>query len=451
MDKIFFHIDVNSAYLSWTSVENLKTGSGIDLREIPSIIGGDSSKRHGIVLAKSIPAKKYLIQTAEPIGSALKKCPSLVIAPPDHAMYQRYSHALMAHLSSFCPDLEQVSIDECYMDYTPIASFYESPIAAATRIKDSVYETLGFTVNIGISDRKVLAKMASDFRKPNLVHTLLCSELEQKLWPLPISRLFLCGRSSSETLKKLGIVTIGDLARTDPAIVTAHLKSHGQMLWNYANGIDDSEVVTTEAEAKGIGNSTTLSTDVSDFTEARRTLLWLAESVATRLREAKKRALCVTVEIKYASFLSVSHQTMLDVPTDSTDFIYETACLLFSELWNKEPIRLLGIRTTKLSAADDPVQLSLFDLTAADGSDLKNSDADMAATSPRPSQQPGAPFSPARPGSAFSNERAKKHQKLDQALDSIRSRYGSDSVMRGSLYRSEQRKTSPEPKTDSDT
>ena len=232
MDKIFFHIDVNSAFLSWTSVENLKNGTGIDLREIPSIIGGDSSKRHGIVLAKSIPAKKYHIETAEPIGSALKKCPSLVIAPPDHAMYHRYSQALMAHLSSFCPDLEQVSIDECYMDYTPVASHYASPIAAATLIKDSVFHKLGFTVNIGISDRKVLAKMASDFRKPNLVHTLFCNELTAKLWPLPISRLFLCGRSSAETLRKLGIVTIGDLAVSDPAIVTAHLKSHGQTLWN---------------------------------------------------------------------------------------------------------------------------------------------------------------------------------------------------------------------------
>ncbi len=421
MDKIFFHIDVNSAFLSWTSVENLKNGTGIDLREIPSIIGGDSSKRHGIVLAKSIPAKKYHIETAEPIGSALKKCPSLVIAPPDHAMYHRYSQALMAHLSSFCPDLEQVSIDECYMDYTPVASHYASPIAAATLIKDSVFHKLGFTVNIGISDRKVLAKMASDFRKPNLVHTLFCNELTAKLWPLPISRLFLCGRSSAETLRKLGIVTIGDLAVSDPAIVTAHLKSHGQTLWNYANGIDDSEVITWEAEAKGIGNSTTLSTDVTDLSAARRVLLALSESVASRLRESKKRTLCVTVEIKYASFLSVSHQTGLGAPTDSTDSIYETACRLFSELWNGKPIRLLGVRTTKLCAMDEPVQLSLFDL-AADASH-------GAALSASPQRPPAA-----ETGSSSFLSRTEKHQKLDKALDSIRSRYGTGSVVRGSLY-----------------
>ncbi|MCM1537728.1 MAG: DNA polymerase IV [bacterium] len=441
MEKIFFHIDVNSAFLSWTSVENLKTGAGIDLREIPSIIGGDSSKRHGIVLAKSIPAKKYHIQTAEPIGSALKKCPSLVIAPPDHAMYHRYSQALMAHLSSFCPDLEQVSIDECYMDYTPIASRYDSPTAAAALIKDSVYEQLGFTVNVGISDRKVLAKMASDFRKPNLVHTLFCSELKEKLWPLPISSLFLCGRSSSETLRKLGIVTIGDLARSDPAIVTAHLKSHGQTLWNYANGIDDSEVVTQEAEAKGIGNSTTLSTDVSSPAEARRVLLWLSESVAARLREAKKRAACVTVEIKYASFVSVSHQTMLDTPASSTDFLYETACRLFRELWNGEPIRLLGLRTTKLCAEDEPIQLSLFDLPDAMGSS-RTADAtrtDAHASLPHTGISASADPAGAVPSSAhadvpFSLAQMEKRQKLDQALDSIRNRYGNDSVVRGSLY-----------------
>lgn len=312
------------------------------------------------------------------------------------------------------------------MDYTPVASHYASPIAAATLIKDSVFHKLGFTVNIGISDRKVLAKMASDFRKPNLVHTLFCNELTAKLWPLPISRLFLCGRSSAETLRKLGIVTIGDLAVSDPAIVTAHLKSHGQTLWNYANGIDDSEVITWEAEAKGIGNSTTLSTDVTDLSAARQVLLALSESVASRLRESKKRTLCVTVEIKYASFLSVSHQTGLGAPTDSTDSIYETACRLFSELWNGEPVRLLGVRTTKLCAMDEPVQLSLFDL-AADASH-------SAALSASPQRPPAA-----ETGSSSFLSRTEKHQKLDKALDSIRSRYGTGSVVRGSLYQPKKR------------
>ena len=200
-ESIIFHIDVNSAYLSWTALEKLQNGEETDLRLIPSIIGGDIAKRHGVVLAKSIPAKAYGITTGEPVINAFRKCPNLVTAAPDHAMYDRRSRQLMDYLRSICPDIEQVSVDECYMDYTPIMGNYASPVQAATFIKDTVYEKFGFTVNVGISDRKVLAKMASDFKKPNLVHTLYAREIREKLWPLPVSSLFMCGRSSVETLK----------------------------------------------------------------------------------------------------------------------------------------------------------------------------------------------------------------------------------------------------------
>lgn len=226
-EHIFFHIDVNSAFLSWTALSLLQEGSGTDLRLIPSIVGGDMAKRHGVVLAKSLPAKAYGITTGEPVVNALRKCPVLVTVPPDHAMYHRRSRELMQLLSDICPDIEQVSIDECYMDYTPISKKYSSPREAARQIKDKVRDTLGFTVNVGISDRKVLAKMASDFRKPDLVHTLFAREIPEKLWPLPVSSLFLCGQSSVETLRKLGILTIGDLAHAQTDILEAHLKSHG--------------------------------------------------------------------------------------------------------------------------------------------------------------------------------------------------------------------------------
>ena len=201
--SVIFHIDVNSAFLSWSALEQLKQGSDTDLRLIPSIIGGDRSTRHGVVLAKSIPAKAFGISTGEPVASALRKCPSLVTAPPDHALYHRRSRQLMDYLCGICPDIEQVSIDECYMDYTPISANYASPEQAAAFIKDSVREKFGFTVNIGISDKKVLAKMASDFKKPDLVHTLYTGEIQEKLWPLPLSRLFLCGRSSVDTLRTM--------------------------------------------------------------------------------------------------------------------------------------------------------------------------------------------------------------------------------------------------------
>ncbi|MBQ2804083.1 MAG: DNA polymerase IV [Lachnospiraceae bacterium] len=393
-EHIIFHIDVNSAFLSWTALERLQAGDTVDLRDIPSIIGGDIAKRHGVVLAKSIPAKAYGIVTGEPVVNAFRKCPHLVSASPNHEMYTAKSNALMAHLSNICPDIEKVSIDECFMNYTPISSRYTSPEAAAELIKNTIYEKFGFTVNIGISDRKILAKMASDFKKPNLVHTLYSYEICEKMWPLPVSSLFMCGRSSAETLRKLGIVTIGELANASPSILEAHLKSHGITLWKYANGEDFSEVIPEPSKAKGIGNSTTLSTDVTTREDACKVLLALAESVGKRLRTSKQLAGLVCTEIKYHTFQSVSHQMPLDTPTASTDLIYQKACVLFDELWDGTPIRLLGIRTTKLTAEDDPIQLNLFD---------------------------------------YMKPVSEKQQRLDAALDSIRNRYGKDSIKRGSL------------------
>ena len=391
---IIFHIDVNSAFLSWTALQQLQSGETTDLRSIPSIIGGDMAKRHGVVLAKSIPAKAYGITTGEPVVNAFRKCPNLIMAPPDHKMYSQRSKELITYLSSICPDIEQVSIDECYMDYTPISNQYASPIQAATHIKDTVYSRFGFTVNVGISDRKVLAKMASDFKKPNLVHTLYSWEIQQKLWHLPASELFLCGRSSAETLKKLGILTIGDLATADPSILESHLKSHGLTLWNYANGLDSAKVETKQERAKGVGNSTTLTRDVVTKEDAYPVLLSLAESVSRRLRTSHELAGNVCTEIKYATFQSVSHQTILSTPTASTDVIYRTACSLFDELWNGEPVRLLGIRTAKLVQDSTPIQLSIFDIT----------------------EHP-----------------TEKQRKLNAALDAIRNRYGEDAIKRGSL------------------
>lgn len=397
MEKIIFHIDVNSAYLSWTALQRLSEGADTDLRLIPSIVGGDIEKRHGVVLAKSIPAKAFGIVTGEPVVHALHKCPQLVIEPPDHTMYERRSRILMDFLQSVSPDIEQTSVDECYMDFTSLSHMYPSPEEAAHFIKDEIYARFGFTVNIGVSDRKVLAKMASDFKKPNLVHTLYSHEIARKMWPLSVSSLFMCGRSSAETLRKLGILTIGDLAGADPSILCSHLKSHGKLLWEYANGIDTSEVISQPAKNKGVGNSTTLAHDVTDRQEACRILLSLAESVGRRLRASHEAAGLVCTEIKYNDFRSVSHQTVLPTPASSTDIIYRSAVELFDELWNHTPIRLLGIRASRLAPENAPVQLSVFDYV----------------------QQ----------------ETSEKQQKLDAALDAIRSRYGETSVVRGSLLK----------------
>lgn len=316
----------------------------------------------------------------------------------------------MNFLLNICPDIEQASIDECYMDFTSISHLYPSPEKAAEDIKNEIYSRFGFTVNIGISDRKVLAKTASDFKKPNLVHTLYSREIQTKLWPLPISELFMCGKSSVEALRKLEILTIGDLARADLSIIEAHLKSHGKLLWEYANGIDDSEVGYVPAKQKGVGNSTTLSHDVTNREEAARTLLALSESVGKRLRASGEIAGLVCTEIKYSTFRSVSHQKALNPPSASNDAIYETAMELFDELWDHSAIRLLGVRTSKLQPKDEPVQMSLFDFQMED-----TSGATTTTTTTKTID-------------------TEKKAKLDAALDSIRSRYGSSSVVRGSLF-----------------
>lgn len=392
--QLIFHIDVNSAFLSWSALDELEKGSKMDLRLVPSIVGGDMSKRHGIVLAKSIPAKAYGITTGEPVANAFRKCPGLITVAPNHDLYHRQSSLLMKYLSEICPDIEQVSIDECYMDFSPIAANYTSPEEAAAAIKNGIFDRFRFTVNIGISDKKVLAKMASDFQKPNLVHTLYSWEIREKLWPLPVSSLFLCGHSSVDTLKKLGILTIGDLAAADPGILEAHLKSHGLTLWKYANGQDASTVAPLPSEAKGIGNSTTLSADVTSRDEAARVLLSLSESVGERLRASHFKAGLVCTEIKYNTFRSVSHQALLTLPSSSTDIIYRQALALFDELWDGTPIRLLGIRSSKLSDEGAPEQLSLFD-------------------NPPPVSA--------------------KQQKLDALFDDIRKKYGANSITRASL------------------
>ncbi len=406
MQQIIFHIDVNSAFLSWTAIEQLKNGAEVDLRTIPSIIGGNQESRHGVVLAKSVPAKKYGIVTGEPVANALRKCPNLTMAPPNHKMYTGYSKRLMQFLrENYTDEIEQVSVDECYMDFTGIAHRYVSPVAAAFEIKDAVYKEFGFTVNVGISVNHLLAKMASDFEKPNKVHTLFPEEIPMKMWPLPVSELYMAGKSSVEVLHKLEIRTIGELAKTDPNLLELHLKSHGRTLWEFANGNAGDKVIRERVESKGIGNSTTLPKDVTEEEEAKKVLLWLSETVGGRVRKEGVKAKMVSVEIKYSTFQSVSHQKQLQRATNADKVIYETACDLFHELWNGQPFRLLGIRTSKLVDETEPEQMSIFDFQNVLNQNM-------------PKQETG---------------KNKKQEKLDKAIDQIRKKYGDGAIVRGSL------------------
>ena len=373
----------------------MKNGAKVDLREIPSIIGGDKKSRHGVVLAKSISAKKYGIRTGEPVVNAFRKCPNLVMEQPNHRMYREKSQKLMEYLRGFTTKIEQVSVDECYLDFTDIADRFPSPLDAAFLMKNGIRERFGFTVNIGISENKLLAKMASDFEKPDKVHTLFLREVPVKMWPLPLGELFMAGRSSVEALKKLEINTIGDLANADLSLIELHLKSHGKMLWEFANGIDHSPVQWEQAEAKGIGNSTTLAEDAATYEEVREVFAGLAESVGRRLRKAGQKANMVSMEIKYHDFQSMSHQTQLSKPTSDEQVLLDTACRLFQEAWTGEPVRLLGIRTAKLVDAGEPEQMSIFDL------------------------EPQKPVD-------------EKRQRLNAAMNQIRKKYGDDAVMKAS-------------------
>lgn len=395
MDRIVFHVDVNSAFLSWEAVYRLKhLGGTLDLRKIPSAVGGDMSKRHGIILAKSIPAKKYKIQTGEPVIDAQRKCPELVLVPPNYALYEKNSKAFIEILKKYSDKVEQYSIDEAFVDMSGTKALYGNPVLAGTRLKDEIKDTLGFTVNVGISTNKLLAKMASDFEKPDRVHTLFPEEIPKKMWPLPVKDLFMIGRASERKLRSLGIITIGDLAHADPDVLRVHLKKHGEVLWHFANGRDVSQVEPEQPDNKGYGNSTTISFDVQDRETAHLVLLSLCETVARRLRKDDMRAEVISVGIRFSNLEYTSHQGVLPSATNITKELHEAAVRLFDEMWDETPIRHLGVHTTRLRKAENYRQISLFEPMDYE-----------------------------------------KQERLDRAVDEIRARYGSDSIMRASFLK----------------
>lgn len=389
--RLIFHVDVNSAFLSWEAARRVAAGEP-DLRTIPSAIGGDRDKRTGIILAKSIPAKKFGVTTGEPVGMALRKCPQLVLAPPDFALYTRNSRAFIAICRRFAPVVEQVSIDECFLDMTGTHLLYPDPLAVAHQIKDAIFSELGFTVNVGISENKLLAKMASDFEKPDKVHTLFPAEIPQKLWPLPVGDLLSVGRALAEKLTAARIRTIGDLARTDLAYLQKLTGVRtAALLHDYACGVDPSPVLAEPEAVKCYGNSTTLEQDVTTVPQANQVLLALCDSVAARLRADGRRCLCLTVTIRGSDFKNRSHQRRLPEPSDVTQELYDCAKSLFAEFWDGRPLRLLGV--------------TLSDLTDGQTQQL----------------------------SLFPDEKRDRARKLDQAVDQLRGKFGPAAISRGPL------------------
>lgn len=393
--RIIFHIDVNSAYLSWEAVYRLQHGDEIDLREIPSAVGGDVESRHGIILAKSIPSKKYGIQTGETLFEARQKCPELMVVPPHYGLYIMCSNAMVDVLKEYTPVIQRFSVDECFLDFTGMENFYKDPIELAYTIKDRVKSELGFTVNIGVSCNKLLAKVASDLKKPDMVHTLFTSEIKDKMWPLPVEDLFMVGRATAPKLHKLNINTIGDLANYDVEILKYKLKSYGLMIWSFANGIEDSEVRKSNyIEMKGMGNSTTIPFDVTDKRTAHLILLSLCEMIGMGLRDAQNCCGLVAVSLRTNEFSNYSRQKKLYYFTDSTTKIWEESCSLFDNVWKGEPVRHIGVRVSEL-CSNGFFQVSMFEEKDTD-----------------------------------------KKRKLDKVIDGIRMKYGSTSAVRSVFLQS---------------
>lgn len=426
-DKYIFHIDVNSAFLSWSALKKLREEpDSVDLRTIPSAVGGDVKKRHGIITAKSIPAKKYGIVTGEPVVKALEKCPHLVLVQSDFNTYREYSHAFIDILNKYSPLVQQMSIDEAFVDISGLKEVYgyletkdcPYPICLAKKIKDEIRDTLGFTVNVGISCNKLLAKMASDFTKPDKIHTLFPEEIPDKMWPLPIGDLFGCGKQTAARLQNFGIRTIGDAATSDPEMLVSFLgKNAGSYIYRSANGFGSAEVTDTYEDAKSYSNETTLKNDLNadgydkDIVPI---LKFLSEKVSGRLKRDKVYGRTVTVSVKTGNFKRHSAQLQLESSICDEQRIYKYSKELCDKLLlgdeglfiKGETVRLVGVGVSKLDDGSYQ-QLSLFD-------------NNMMPKEKKASDYP----------SALSRD---KQQKLDAMTEKLQKEFGKDIIKKGHL------------------
>lgn len=392
MKRIIFHIDVNNAFLSWTAIDLLNNGYKTDIRNIVSVIGGDEATRNGIVLAKSMGAKILGIKTASTLYSARKIYPKLKVFPPNHKLYEEKSAELFTLLSKYSPDIEVASIDECYLDYGKVKNLYGNEIKFAYKLKDEIYNTLGFTVNIGIANNKLCAKMASDFSKPNKVHTLFDEEVKEKMWPLAIEELFGIGKQTSSKLRNIGIKTIKDLALFNECELQRIFKNQSKSMIDFAKGIDNSDVNSSYEEPKGISNEITLSKDVSDIEILNKYLLLLSDSVSKRLRNENKYTNTICIILKDNKFVRKSHQRTLKNPTNLTNEIYNNSIEILKEFYKKEKIRLIGLRLDNLTQKEEH-QISIFE----------------------------------------SPEVLKKEEELDKIIDKINKKIGKNVVIKASL------------------
>lgn len=392
-ERVIFHVDVNSAFLSWTAAYRCRVlGQSLDLRQVPAVVASQADVRRSIVLAKSAPAKACGIRTGEPLGMARDKCPGLLVAEPDYALYLAASRSLMELLRTVSPVVEQYSIDEAWVDMTGTERLYGPPVLAGRWLADRIFRELGFTVSIGISSNKILAKMAGELKKPNGVSTVFPWEMAEKLWPLPVRELFFVGPATEKKLRRMGIATIGQLAQAEPELLRQKLHQHGENIWHLANGRCAEPVQTELPAQKGYGNSMTTPWDVTDLAGAQQVLLSLCETVAARMRRDGQRGREVAVQFRTSQFAGSAMQRQMASATHVTAEIYEAACAVLEQLWDQRtPLRQLGVQVGKVS------------------------------------------WEPYRQYSLFDKPRVDRLEKLDAAVDTIRAKFGEEAVCRASV------------------
>ena len=366
MNRIILHVDVNNAFLSWTAVWMLNNGYKKDIRERYAIIGGDETERRGIVLAKSNPCKKKGVITAEPIYSARRKCPYLEVYKPNFEIYRYFSDKMYEYLCTYTDVIERYSIDECFLDYTNSVNLFGDPVKIAYKIKDDIYNMFGFTVNVGVGNNKLLAKMASDFEKPNKVHTLFSNEIVEKMHPLPVEDLFMIGKATSKKLSEMNIKTIGELAMFPLENLNKRFKSMGKMIHDYANGIDNSPVYYEREMVKSISSSTVLPYNYRDINMIYNVIRKLSSDIGKKLRNNKLYADTIGIWFKYNYFDKISRQEKLDVSIATDEEIYNNSIKIFNDIWNHEDgIRSICVFVSGLSS-ERKKQLSIFDIDIDD-------------------------------------------------------------------------------------
>ncbi len=393
MERVILHCDQNCFF---ASVELL---SHPDLRDVPMAVCGDPASRHGIILAKNEPAKRFGIQTAETVWQARRKCPSLVLLPPHHKLYREYSVRVNELYGQYTDLVEPFGIDESWLDITgSMHLFGGDPVAIADELRRRVREELGLSISVGVSFNKIFAKLGSDYKKPDATTLISPENWQEIVWPLPVGAMLFVGRSAQRTLAQYGVETIGQLAACRPEMIEKLLGKLGRQLHEYANGLDRSPV-RPQAErepVKSVGNGTTFPHDLTRWEEVRAGLAALSDSVAMRLRRQGLYCSGVQVTIKDSSFCSISRQKRLESPTRLMKDIQRAAMELTRSAWRAPtPIRMLTV--TALHITESAESFEQLDLLGA--------------------------------GRAVSDAR---QEKLESAVRAIRDKFGDGSITFGS-------------------